>query len=226
MKIIICDDDPDQRELIRICFTVSGIKYEIVEFTFGAEVLDYLATREADLVFLDIGLPDIDGLDVLRRIRSFSDIPVIVVSVYDALESVARALADGADDYIIKPFEPIELMARVEAVTRRTSGRISERAIFTSPGLLLDFDRKVATVEGEQVELNSTEWNLLRSLTSDPGAVVNYSSLKQKGWGEFMVSDAAVHMAVRRLRQKLNQATPKDSLIRTHRGVGYSVSTL
>ncbi len=224
MKVIICDDDPNQRDSIRVCFTVSGSKYEMAEFELGADMLDNLRTDDADLVFLDMGLPDIDGLDVLKQLRKSSDVPVIVVSGNDTIESVVKALAIGADDYITKPFEPIELIARVEAVTRRTSGRISERTTFAASGLLLDFNRKIATVDGDRVELNLTEWDLLRSLTDDPGVVVEYSSLKQNAWGNTRVSDAAVHMAVRRLRQKLNRDSREDGLIRAHRGVGYSVA--
>ncbi len=224
MKVIICDDDPNQRDSIRACFTVSGNKKDQVEFELGADMLDYLREHDADLVFLDMGLPDMDGLEVLRQIRKSSDVPVIVVSGNDTKESVVKALAIGADDYITKPFEPIELMARVEAVTRRASGRMSELSIFSSPGLLLDFTRKIATIDGGQVELNLTEWDLLRSLTDDPGVVIEYSSLKQNAWGNTTVSDAAVHMAVRRLRQKLSNDSHDDGLIRAHRGVGYSVS--
>ncbi len=226
MKVIICDDDPNQRDTIRVCLAVSGRKYDIAEFELGADMLDYLGSCDVDLVFLDLGLPDMDGLDVLRQLRKSSDVPVIVVSGNDTIESVVKALAMGADDYITKPFEPIELMARVEAVTRRTSDRISERTTFAAPGLLFDFSRKVATVDGDQVELNLTEWDILRSLTEDPGVVVEYSSLKQKAWGNTTVSDAAVHMAVRRLRQKLNRDSREDGLIRAHRGIGYSVSAL
>ena len=224
MKVIICDDDPNQRDSIRVCFTVSGNTIDVAEFELGADMLDYLTTHDADMVFLDMGLPDMDGLDVLRQLRKLSDVPVIVVSGDDTKESVVKALAIGADDYITKPFEPIELMARAEAVTRRTSGRMSERATFAAPGLLLDFNRKVATVDGDQVELNLTEWDLLRSLTDDPGVVVEYSSLKQRAWGNTTVSDAAVHMAIRRLRQKLNRDSREGGLIRAHRGIGYSVS--
>ena len=150
--------------------------------------------------------------------------PIIVVSGNDAKESVAKALTIGADDYITKPFEPIELMARVEAVTRRASGRLSKRAIFAANGLLLDFNRQVATVDGDRVNLNLTEWDLLRLLTDQPGVVIEYSSLKQKAWGNTTVSDAAVHMAVRRLRQKLHRDSLEDGLILSHRGIGYSVS--
>lgn len=226
MKVIICDDDPNQLDTISVCLAVSGRKYDIAEFELGTDMLDYLGSCDADLVILDLGLPDMDGLDVLRQLRKSSDVPVIVVSGNDTIESVVKALAIGADDYITKPFKPIELMARVEVVTRRTSRRISERTTFAAPGLLLDFSRKVATVDGDQVELNLTEWDLLRSLTEDPGVVVEYSSLKQKAWGNTTVSDAAVHMAVRRLRQKLNRDSREDGLIRAHRGIGYSVSAL
>ena len=224
MKVIICDDDPIQRDSIGVCFTVSGSRYDLTEFELGADMLDYLKTSHADLVCLDLGLPDMDGLDVLRQLRKTSGVPVIVVSGNNSKESVVRALAVGADDYITKPFAPIELMARVGAVTRRTSGRKPQRATFIAPGLTLDFDRRTATVVDKQIELNLGEWELLQSLTQDPGGGVKYSALKKKAWGDATVSDAAVHMAVRRLRKKVNCNSRKVHLIRAHRGIGYSLS--
>ena len=224
MKVIICDDETNQREAIHVCFMVSATGYEVTEFELGGDLLDYLEKSDADLVMLDMGLPDIDGLDVLKQIRETSDVPVIVVSGNDTIQSVATALTIGADDYITKPFIPIELMARVEAVTRRTSGRISQRTTYSAPGILFDFDRKIATVDGNQVDLNLTEWDLLRSLTGVPGVVVEYAALKQNAWGNTEVSDAAVHMAIRRLRQKLGRDSQQNALIWAHRGIGYSVS--
>ena len=224
LKVIICDDDPVQRDSIGVCFTVSGSRYDLTEFELGADLLNYLKTSHADLVCLDLGLPDMDGLDVLRQLRKTSGVPVIIVSGNNSKESVVRALAVGADDYITKPFAPIELMARVGAVTRRTSGRKPQRATFVAPGLTLDFDSRTATVDGTQIALNLNEWELLLSLTHEPGVVVEYSSLKKKAWGDATVSDAAVHMAVRRLRKKMNCSSRKVHLIRAHRGVGYSLS--
>jgi len=227
LEIVICDDDPNQRDSIRVCLEMSGASKTFTEFELGADAIDHLKSNDADLIFLDMGLPDIAGLDVLRQLREHTDTPVIVVSGNDTTESVALALTIGADDYITKPFIPIELMARVEAVTRRAAGKKIERTKFSTDGLLLDFDRKQATVEGERVELNLTEWDVLTALLSDPGVVVEYSTLKQQAWGNDEVSDAAVHMAIRRLRQKLNQISAEeesDGLIKSHRGIGYSVN--
>ncbi|MDP6666285.1 MAG: response regulator transcription factor [Dehalococcoidia bacterium] len=162
MKVIICDDDPNQRDSIRICFEVSGSRNELSEFELGTDMLDHLGANAADLVFLDMGLPDMDGLEVLKQLRKSSDVPVIVVSGNDTTESIVKALTVGADDYVTKLYEPIELMARVRAVTRRVSGRKSERTAFAAPGLLLDFDRKNAVVNGERFDLNLTEWDVYR----------------------------------------------------------------
>lgn len=136
-----------------------------------------------DLMFLDMGLPDIHGMDVLKQLRKLSDVPVIVVSGNDTTESVAMALTIGVDDYITKPFEPIELMARVEAVTRRVAGKKVERSTFSARGILLDFDRNQATVNGELIDLNLTEWDVLKALLTEPGVVIEYSTLKEQGWG-------------------------------------------
>jgi DNA-binding response OmpR family regulator len=227
VKVIICDDDPNQRDSIRICLEISGSQHEFFEFELGSDALDFLKTNDADITFLDMGLPDMPGLEVLRQLRTMSDMPVIVVSGNDTIESIAKALTIGADDYITKPFEPIELMARVEAVNRRASGRKVERTTFTAPGVLLDFDRKQAMIENTSVDLNLTEWDVLKALLTEPGVVVEFSALKEQAWGSASVSDAAVHMAIRRLRQKLKQDSldsENDGLIRSHRGIGYSIS--
>jgi two-component system, OmpR family, KDP operon response regulator KdpE len=227
MRIIICDDDPNQRDHIRICMEVSATRHEFAEFDLGGDALDHLKSNDADLMFLDMGLPDIDGIEVLRQLRKLTDIPVIIVSGNAVTESVAKALLVGADDYITKPFEAIELIARVEAVTRRAAGRKVERTTFTSQGMLLDFDRKQATVDDAKIDLNLTEWDVLKTLLLDPGVVVGYPKLKTEAWGSSNVSDAAVHMAIRRLRQKLQQDSENagnEGLIRSHRGIGYSIS--
>jgi len=227
LRIIICDDDPTLRDLIRACLEVSANQHEFTEFELGQDALDHLKSHEADLVFLDMGLPDIDGLEVLRKLREFSGLPVIVVSGNDTIESIAKALTIGADDYITKPFEPIELMARVEAVSRRVTGRRVERTTFSTEHILLDFDRKQASVSNEKIDLNRTEWDVLKTLIAEPGVVVEYSALKERAWGSSNVSDAAVHMAIRRLRLKLKLDLPDnqdDGLIKSHRGIGYSIN--
>ena len=165
MEIVICDDDPNQRDSIRVCLEMSGASKTFTELELGTDAVDHLKSNDADLIFLDMGLPDISGIDALRQIREHSDTPVIVVSGNDTSDSVAQALTIGADDYITKPFVPIELMARVEAVTRRAAGKKIERTKFSIDGLILDFDRKQATVEGERVELNLTEWERAHRVT-------------------------------------------------------------
>jgi len=227
VEIVICDDDPNQRDSIRVCLEMSGTTKNFTEFELGADALDYLKNNDPDLIFLDMGLPDLSGLDVLKQLRAHTDSPVIVVSGNDTTASVAQALTIGADDYITKPFIPIELMARVEAVTRRAAGRKVKRSTFTFGNLSLDFDRKQAAVQDQAVELNLTEWDVLTALISEPGVVVEYSSLKLHAWGSAEVSDAAVHMAIRRLRQKLQQDGADqegEGFIRSHRGIGYSIS--
>jgi two-component system KDP operon response regulator KdpE len=225
LRIIICDDDPTQRDLARACLEVSAVQHEFTEFELGQDALDHLRSHDADLLFLGMGLPDIEGLEVLTQLRKFSELPVIVISGGGTIKSVAKALTIGADDYITKPFEPIELMTRVEAVSRRAAGRRVERSTFTSEHILLDFDRMQAIVRNEKNDLNRTEWDVLKTLLSEPGVVAEYSTLKERAWGR-TVSNAAVHMAIRRLRLKLKQDTPEnedDGLVKSHRGIGYSI---
>ncbi|MDA1279955.1 MAG: response regulator transcription factor [Chloroflexi bacterium] len=223
MNIVICDDDPNQRDTIRLCFVVSGSRHETVEFELGSDMLEYAGAHEYDLVFLDMGLPDMDGLEVLTKLRQLSNAPVIVISGNERLGTVAKALSIGADDYITKPFEPIELMARVEAVRRRSSNKSPRHKVFNASGLSIDFDRMIVMLDGKQVDLNLTEWDVLRVLLSEPGVVVDYRTLKQRAWGDSSISDAAVHMAMRRLRQKIDSGPGDERLIRSHRGIGYSV---
>ncbi len=227
LEIVICDDDPNQRDSIRVCFEISATNNHFSEFELGSDALDYLKQNSTDLIFLDMGLPDISGIEVLKQLRTYTDAPVIVVSGNDTTESVAQALTIGADDYVTKPFEPIELMARVEAVIRRSSDQRVERSVFSMDRIVLDFSRRQATVDGENVELNLTEWDVLKALLHEAGVVVEYQDLKELAWGTSEVSDAAVHMAIRRLRQKLNEE-PSDQesegLIRAHRGIGYSIN--
>jgi two-component system KDP operon response regulator KdpE len=222
LKVVICDDDPAQRESIRLCFEISENRHEFEEFEFGNDTVDYIRHNDPDILFLDMGLPDIDGQQVLEKIRETSDIPVIIISGYHAINSVAKALASGADDYITKPFEPIILMARVEAVTRRTSSRITNQTEFKAGKLEANFSRHVAHYDGDRIELNRTEWKILRALTVNPGLVVTYRELKTSAWGSDDVSDAAVHMAIRRLRGKLGGESAEDGQVKSHRGIGYS----
>jgi len=222
LKVVICDDDPAQRESIRLCFEISENRHEFEEFEFGNDAVDYIRANDPDLLFLDMGLPDIDGQQVLENVRESSDIPVIIISGNQQVNSVAKALASGADDYITKPFEPIILMARVEAVTRRTSSRVANQAEFKAGKLEANFSRHVATYDGTRIELNRTEWKILRALTINPGLVVTYRELKTSAWESGDVSDAAVHMAIRRLRGKLGGESVEDDQIKSHRGIGYS----
>ena len=227
MRIIICDDDPTQREFVRACLEVSAAEHEFAEFELGRDAVDYLKTHDGDLMFLDMGLPDIEGIEVLRQLREFSELPVIVISGDETIDTVAKALTIGADDYIKKPFEPIELMARIEAVSRRVSGRRVERTTFSTENILLDFDRKQAIVNDSKIDLNRTEWDVLKTLLAEPGVVVEYTTLKEQAWGSTTVSDAAVHMAIRRLRLKLKHDLPDnddDGLVKSHRGIGYSIN--
>ena len=229
MRIIICDDDPTQRDFVRACLEFSATQHEFAEFELGKDALDHLRSHDADLLFLDMGLPDIQGLEVLTQLREFSELPVMVVSGDDTIETVAKALTIGADDYITKPFEPIELMARVEAVSRRVAGRRVERTTFSTKHMLFDFDRMQAIVNNKKIDLNRTEWDVLKTLLAEPGVVVEYSTLKEQAWGSTTVSDAVVHMAIRRLRLKLKHDLPDnddDDLIKSHRGIGYSVNPL
>ena len=142
-------------------------------------------------------------------------------------ESIVKTRTLGTNDYITKPFEPIEFMARVESVTRRVAGRKIKLATLTSNGILFYFDRNHGTVDSQNIDLHLTEWDAMKALLVDPGVVVECSILKEHAWGNAKVTDAAVHMATRQLRQKLKPDSSElehKGLIRAHRGIGYSIS--
>ncbi len=224
LKVLIIEDSRDIVETISLCFELHWPGVEGISTAEGGEGLALTETESPDIVILDLGLPDMDGFDVLKNIRAFSDVPIVILTARgDEIDRV-RGLELGADDYITKPFSHMELLARIKAVLRRT--RIPELEAkekpFHSPGLTIDFATLTVTVRGYPVKLNPTEYNLLRYLVLNEGAVLTYRVLLEKVWGEeYTDAPEYLNVLVQHLREKLEEDPSNPQFLLSERGVGY-----
>jgi two-component system KDP operon response regulator KdpE len=188
----------------------------------GEEALVAAVETAPDLVFLDLGLPDLDGTEVIRRLRSFSDVPVIVLSVRDQQADKVAALDVGADDYVTKPFAMEELLARLRAQLRRTRAEEPTPPLLRFGGLEVDLARRLVTLRGEAVHLTPTEYALLEAMVTNPGKLLTHQWLLRKVWGQGYGQESHyLRVYVRALRTKLEDAAAAPELILTEPGVGY-----
>ncbi len=221
-RVLVVDDEAGIRSVLAAYLTADG--FEVLEAGTGAEALEITGRTEVALVLLDIGLPDIDGLEVLRRLRATS--PVYVVLVTARSEEVDRivGLTVGADDYVTKPFSPREVVARVRAVLRRRRDEPAARepGVRRFPGLGIDEARREVTVDDRQVALSALDFDLLLALASAPGRVFSRSQLLERVWGyDFFGDERVVDVHIRGMRRALGDDAGAPSVIGTVRGVGY-----
>jgi len=220
--ILVVDDEQRMVRFIRLNLEHDGFRV-ISAFT-GSEAVDLVRNELPNLVLLDIMLPDIDGFEVLRRIRQISSIPVIMLTAKGEEDDRVRGLEGGADDYVTKPFSPRELVSRVRAVLRRTEapGTGASDVIEVDDRLKLDFNRREIWVEGELVKLRPTEYRLLYHLVQNAGWVVTHEQLLTKVWGyEYRDEPHYVRLYINYLRNKLEEDPSNPKYILTERGVGY-----
>jgi two-component system KDP operon response regulator KdpE len=224
MKILIIDDEPDVIESVRLGFTLQWREVDVLGATSGEAGLDLIERDHPDIVLLDIGLPDIDGFEVLRQIRAFSDVPVVMLTARDDSMDKVKGLELGADDYVTKPFNHLELMARVKAVLRRLEmpAPASRAPSFRAGDLEVDFARQEARLRGEHLDLTPTEYKLLYHLVRNAGHVLQHGTLLAKVWGrEYRDEVDYIRVYIRRLREKLGDDPDSPRYIRTERGLGY-----
>ena len=224
MRILVVDDEPDLIESVRLGFELQWREIELLEAGTGETALDRVEQDHPDIVLLDIGLPDIDGFEVLRRIRAFSDVPVVMLTARDDAMDKVKGLELGADDYITKPFNHLELMARVKAVLRRLAmpTPTSRAPSFRAGELEVDFAAQEARLDGERLDLTPTEYKLLYHLVRNAGHVLPHGTLLAKVWGrEYLDEVDYLRVYVRRLREKLRDDPDRPRYIRTERGLGY-----
>jgi two-component system KDP operon response regulator KdpE len=223
MKALVIDDDPEISEVIRLAFSVGWPEATVVSCAKGYDGIEMVETHDPDVVILDILLPDMSGLDVLKEIRSFSGVPVIIVSVkVEEMERV-KGLEAGADDYVCKPFSYLELLARVRAVLRR--GGMDEDAgspsAVEASGLRVNFKSQEVILGGVEIKLTPTEYRLLCQLVMNRGKPVSHQSLIEKVWGqEYLNTPSVLKVHIHRLRQKL-RGNCEDNLIITVPRRGY-----
>ena len=224
MKLLLVDDDAEIRASVRLGFELQWRDVEIVEAAAGGEALAAVERERPDLVLLDVGLPDLDGYNVLRDIRAFSAVPVIMLTARDQPIDTVRGLEAGADDYVTKPFDHLELMARVRAVLRRLDLRApaSRTAAYRNGALEVDVEAREARVGGERVALTASEWRVLELLVANAGWVVPYERLTARLGGRDEPGDLeGLRVFVRRLRLKLGDDAHRPRYIETVRGLGY-----
>jgi two-component system, OmpR family, KDP operon response regulator KdpE len=217
-RVLVCDDEQQILRALRVILRDAG--YEALPASTGEEALDIAAVSRPDAAIIDLVLPDFDGVELCRRLREWSEIPVIVLSAVDDEDAKVRALAAGADDYVTKPFGPRELIARLEANLRRTAPE-PEQAVIATHGLTLDLARRIVQVNGEEVHLTPTEFDLLRVLAVNRGRLMTHRELLVSVWGGGYADDTPVLRAhIANLRRKIE---PPDGprIIRTESGVGY-----
>jgi two-component system KDP operon response regulator KdpE len=224
VRILVVDDEPDVVESVRLVVTLQWREIEVLGATTGDEALVLVEQEHPDVVLLDIGLPDIDGFEVLRQVRAFSDVPVLMLTARDDPLDKVKGLELGADDYVTKPFNHLELLARVRAVLRRLDmpAPSSRAPSFRSGDLEVDFARQEARLGGEPLELTPTEYKLLYHLVRNAGHVLMHGTLLAKVWGREYVDEVDyLRVYVRRLRAKLGDDPEHPRFIRTERGLGY-----
>jgi two-component system KDP operon response regulator KdpE len=220
VKVLAVDDEPQILRALRASLAARG--HEVLTAPNGETALDTLATTEVDLVVLDLGLPGIDGLEVIRRLRSWSQVPVIVLSVREAQADKIAALDAGADDFVTKPFAMDELLARTRAVLRRTGPGTPESPVVRAGDLEVDLSHRAVTRAGEPVHLTPTEYALLEQLVTNPGKLITHRFLLRKVWGDgYQDQSNYLRVYVAGLRKKLEDDPAAPEHILTEPGVGY-----
>jgi len=224
--VLVVDDEPQIRSLLRAYLEQSG--YAVVEAGTGADALNAVGSATPDLVLLDVGLPDLDGFEVLRTIRRDSELPTILVTARADEVDTLVGLGLGADDYVTKPFSPREVVARVGTVLRRVGrpsadeGALEDPEVLEFDGLVIDAGRREVRVAGQPVGLSALQFDLLWALASSPGRVFSRVQLLEKVWGyDFYGDERVVDVHVRTLRKALADSAADPSIIGTVRGVGY-----
>ncbi|MGE0120064.1 MAG: response regulator [Dongiaceae bacterium] len=218
--VLIVDDEPPIRRLLRNTLAVQG--YRILEAATGAEALEQARRGKPDLVILDLGLPDIDGIEIIRRLRAGSQVPIVVLSSRGDEKGKVAALDLGADDYVTKPFGVDELMARIRAALRHRLQQQGAAPAFRSGDLAVDLVHRRVGVGGREVHLSPKEYDILRQFVLHAGKVLTHRHLLREVWGGADSADVqALRVFIRQLRQKLEADPEQPRHILTEPGVGY-----
>lgn len=223
MKLLIIEDDEEIVEAISLAFQIRWPEAQIISTRYGKKGIEQVESDQPDIVILDLGLPDINGFDVLRKIRQFSKVPIIILTVRAEEADIIKGLEWGADDYIIKPFRQLELLARVKAQTWRKGQSEGEK--FISGPLQLDSATGQVYLRNKEINLTVTESRILSHLMRNSGHIVTHSSIAQAVWGDDYPGAADnLKVHIRRLREKIEDNPSSPALIITKPGIGYLFS--
>lgn len=228
MKILVVDDAEEVIEAVTISFTLQWRETEVLGATNGEDALDVIEREHPEVVLLDVMMPGPDGYETLRRIRAFSDVPVIMLTAKDGVLDKVKGLELGADDYVTKPFDHLELLARVKALMRRLAlpQPTSRVPSFISGPISVDFARQEVRRDGEPVSLTPVEYKLLYHLVRNAGHILRHETLLAKVWGQEYVDEIDyLRVYIRRLRAKLEDDPEQPRRIVTERGTGYRFRT-
>jgi two-component system KDP operon response regulator KdpE len=218
-RVLVCDDDPQILRALRVVLRDAG--YEVIPTETGEEALDRAAVRPPQAAILDLMLPGIDGVEVCRRLREWSDMPILVLSALDEESEKIRALQTGADDYVTKPFAPGELVARLQAALRRSAPN-SDEPVLVAGDLALDRAARRVTVAGGEVHLTPIEYDLLSALMGRRGRLLTHRALLVEVWGpEYVDATTVLRTHIANLRAKIEGPGRERRFIRTDSGVGY-----
>jgi two-component system KDP operon response regulator KdpE len=220
---LLIDDEPQIRRLLRI--TLEGHGYRVSDAETALDGLREAANRKPDVIVLDLGLPDLDGIEVIRRLREWTTTPIVILSVRESEEEKVSALDAGADDYVTKPFHTEELLARLR-VAQRHAQRSESEAVFEEANLRIDFPGRSVTYRNKPIELTPTEYSILRLLVTHAGKVLTQAQILRSVWGPHCEEQSQylrVHLS--HLRAKLTNAGAPASLIKTESGIGYRFNT-
>lgn len=219
-KILLIEDESTIRRFLKV--SLESNSFEVLEAVNGKEGMSMAGSHRPDVILLDIGLPDIDGFDIIKKLREWSSTPIIVLTVHDREEEKVLALDLGADDYLTKPFGVPELLARIRVVLRRSSAEDGKDPIFRSGHFEMDRSAHVVKVSGKEVHLTSTEYDLLAVLVKHAGKVVTHRMLLKDVWGPNSVEHIQyLRVYMGQIRKKLKTFNEDIELISTEPGVGY-----
>jgi two-component system KDP operon response regulator KdpE len=223
-NILIIDDEPQIRKILRI--TLESNSYKVMEAENGKDGIAFTAANKPNLIILDLGLPDQDGLSVLKNIREWSNIPVIILSVRNSEEDIVSCLDQGADDYLTKPFNTSELLARIRASLRR-SAQVNEENVYSDGSLSIDLVSRTVKKENVEVKLTVTEYDLLLLLVKNVGKVLTHRYILKEIWGPAYIEQSQYpRVFVGNLRKKIEDDPANPKYILTESGVGYRFVSL
>lgn len=219
-RILIVEDDKTILNFLSISLKTNGYRFETAQT--GLEGISLFLSNNPDVVLLDLGLPDVDGIEVLRQIRKSSEVPVIVVSARGQEREKVEALDAGADDYITKPFSIGELLARIRVALRKRMPRVAQKDEFSMDGLTINFEKRRVSVDGNDVHLTPIEYKLLSLLVENKGKVLTHSFINKQVWGyEYTDDSQSLRVFMANIRRKIEQDTTRPRYIMTEVGVGY-----